>query len=146
MTAIYISVEQIMGCTDMIHNVCTARLINAILSNDLSVGSFDAPTDYISLHIKGFGKNKGTSATDKVEDSFAILDYINRNTTNTSDVVIYNNKFRDNNDIKFFDPPITLHELEIDLYLSNGTSTGNSFDNKFEILLETTETMRDYRI
>lgn len=140
--------DYIIRLQETIKGVCTARLLSAILySSGGDPGEFDEPTEFVTLHIDRFGKNKSTTnggLGDRLHDSFAVLDY-KGNTVGTT-TIAYNNTYRDNYDLKYFDPPISLSEMHIQLYNNAGANTGDTYINKLEILLETTETMRDYRV
>jgi hypothetical protein len=140
-----------------IKDVITARLLNCLLydegnnyDNSRSGGSglvFSVPTDFLTLTISEFSKNQGietkSPTLDRIEGSFAVLDY--KGNTATTNILSYNNEYRNNYDIKYFDPPLnSLNELNIVLHDKEGYETGNAFIIKMELLIETIEKMRIY--
>jgi hypothetical protein len=127
-----------------LRNIITARLMNCILYKSSDDEKFNSGTDFITLHIDGFNKNVSTTTTnDRLHNSFAVLDY--KGNTDSTSILAYNNRFTDNYDISYFDPPLNvLSEMMISFYYSNGNNTGDDYDNKIELLLETMEKIRIY--
>lgn len=102
--------------------------------------------EFFVLHIDELQKNYGEkNATDKISNSFAILDY-EKVSDNGTENLFYENSFACNNDIKYFDPPLNgLSKLTCSLFNDNSTTIhGAAVQLKLELLIETKEKLRVY--
>ena len=105
-----------------------------------------ADIEFFVLHIDELKKNYGDNGTtDKLKDSFAIID-LDKVTDNGTSNNFYENTYACNEDIKYFDPPLNaLSKLTCSLYNDNTTSiNGTALQLKLEFLIETKEKLRVY--
>ena len=137
-------------------DVVSVKLLNAILIisaplDSSTADSLSIPT-YITLSIKELNNIYSTSTPSGLSllNSFSSLYFesnYNREQDGTDEKVnIYKSKFEDNQDIKYFDPPLnSLGQLNISLFSDNTTNTiAGSYKCKLDFIVETKEKMRVY--
>lgn len=130
---------------EALKDVISVKLVRAIV-----IGTKTALTnqnnEFFVLHIDELKKNYGEkNATDKISNSFAILDY-DKVSDNGTENLYFENSYACNRDIKYFDPPLNaLSKLTCNLY-NDATGTVNAVDTqlKLELLIETKEKLRVY--
>ena len=128
---------------ETLKDVVSVKLVRAIVIGtkaDLS------GIDFFVLHIDELKKNYGEkNATDKISNSFAILDY-DKVSDNGTENLYFENSYACNRDIKYFDPPLNaLSKLTCNLYNDDsGTVNAVATQLKLELLIETKEKLRVY--
>ena len=130
---------------ETLKDVVSVKLIRAIVigaKSDLT----NQNNEFFVLHIDELKKNYGEkNATDKISNSFAILDY-DKVSDNGTENLYFENSYACNRDIKYFDPPLNaLSKLTCNLY-NDATGTVNAVNTqlKLELLIETKEKLRVY--
>ena len=128
---------------ETLKDVVSVKLVRAIVIGAKTVLS---GVDFFVLHIDELKKNYGEKdATDKISNSFAILDY-DKVSDNGTENLYFENSYACNRDIKYFDPPLNaLSKLTCNLY-NDATGTVNAVATqlKLELLIETKEKLRVY--
>lgn len=129
---------------ETLKDVVSVKLVRAIVIGNKSL--YSAGVDFFVLHIDELKKNYGEkNATDKISNSFAILDY-DKVSDNGTEKLYFENSYACNRDIKYFDPPLNaLSKLTCNLYKENtGTVNAVPIQLKLELLIETKEKLRVY--
>ena len=128
---------------ETLKDVVSVKLVRAIVIGTKTVLS---GVDFFVLHIDELKKNYGEkNATDKISNSFAILDY-DKVSDNGTENLYFENSYACNRDIKYFDPPLNaLSKLTCNLYNDDsGTVNAVATQLKLELLIETKEKLRVY--
>lgn len=128
---------------ETLKDVVSVKLVRAIVIGAKTVLK---DIDFFVLHIDELKKNYGEKdATNKISNSFAILDY-DKVSDNGTENLYFENSYACNRDIKYFDPPLNaLSKLTCNLYNDdNDTVNTNATQLKLELLIETKEKLRVY--
>ena len=134
-------------------DVTSVKLLKAYSSGLISSKSTGILEDveFLVLHIDELKKNYGDNSSNKLKNSFAILDLDKVAAPNTSgnNLNFYENTFSTNQDIMYFDPPLNcLNKLTCSIYFDNGTSSntpaGLPIELKLELLINTKDKLRAY--
>lgn len=128
---------------ETLKDVVSVKLIRAIVISNKTASS---GPDFFVLHIDELKKNYGEKdATDKISNSFAILDY-DKVYNNGTENLYFENSYACNRDIKYFDPPLNaLSKLTCNLYSDNNITVNTvATQLKLELLIETKEKLRVY--
>ena len=101
--------------------------------------------NFFVLHIDELKKNHSDNGTNKLNNSFAIID-LDKVSNNGTGNNFYENTYACNEDIKYFDPPLNaLSKLNCSLYSDNNTTiNATALQLKLEFLIETKEKLRVY--
>lgn len=101
--------------------------------------------EFFVLHIDELKKNHSDNGTNKLNNSFAIID-LDKVSNNGTANNFYENTYACNEDIKYFDPPLNaLSKLNCSLYNDNATSiSALALQLKLELIVETKEKLRVY--
>ena len=105
-----------------------------------------ANIEFLILHIDELKKNYGDVSSDKLKNSFAVLD-LDKIANNGTANHYYQNTYSNNEDIMYFDPPLNnLNKLTCKIFRDNELTLHSSTDAelRLEFIIETKEKLRVY--